>query len=166
MCLQPMIIIFIMTSRIEEKLIIHRAKGFAKSIDGIDSYSISLVNEKGFTWHREELKRVNSIKDEIEGFHFEQPVNVKELVEKTIDILHVDNEGSCCFIYEGVASVCVHVKDFRLFLAGLFKINDTYDICLLFKDPDRVFIISDDEHSLRIYYKKNDLKSGGISSVS
>lgn len=154
-----------MTSRIEEKLILHRAKGFAKSIGGIDSYSISLLDDKDFTWHREELKRVNSIKDEIEGFHFEQPVNVKELVEKTIDILHVDNGDACCFIYEGVVSVCVHVNDFRLFLASLFKINDTYGIFLLFKDPDSVFIISDDEHSLRIYYKER-FKVEGISPVS
>lgn len=148
-----MIITFIMTSRLEEKLLLNRAREFSNNINGIDSFSISLLNEDDFFWHREELKRANAINDEVKKIHFEQPVKERNLVETIIDLLHITNEFTCYFFYEGVVSVCVRGNDFYSFLVSMFKLNDTYDLSLIFKSPDRVFIISDDEYSLDIYYK-------------
>jgi len=148
-----MIITFIMTSRLEEKLLLNRAKEFSNNINGIDFFSISLLNEDDFFWHREELKRAHAINDEVERIYFEQPVKERYLVETIADLLHITNGFTCYFFYEGIVSVCVSGNDFYSFLVSMFKLNDTYDLSLMFKCPDRVFIIDDDEYSLGIFHK-------------
>lgn len=150
---QLMIITFIMTSRLEEKLLLNKARKFSNNINGINSFSISLLNKDDFPWHREELKRARAINSEVEKIHFEQPVKERNLVETIVDLLDITNKFTCYFFYEGVVSVCVHGNDFSSFLISMFKLNDTYDLSLIFKSPDRVFIINDDEYSLDIYYR-------------
>lgn len=150
---QLMITTFIMTSRLEEKLLLNKAREFSNKINGIDSFSISMLHKDDFFWHQGELKKTSAINSEVKKIHFEQPIEEINLVETIIDLLNINNNFICYFFYEGVVTICFHGNDFSSFLVSMFKINDTYDLSLIFKSPDRVFVINDDEYSLDIYYK-------------
>lgn len=61
--LQLMITIFTMINKIEEKLLLLRAKKFADNLEGVESFSISLLENDIFSWHRDKLKKANAIDD-------------------------------------------------------------------------------------------------------
>ena len=58
-----MITIFTMINKIEEKLLLLRAKKFADNLEGVESFSISLLENDIFSWHRDKLKKANAIDD-------------------------------------------------------------------------------------------------------
>lgn len=148
-----MITIFTMITKIEEKLLLLRAKKFADKLEGLESFSISLLGKDVFLWHRDELKAANSIDNKDERVCFKQPVAEDKIISAVISLLKIDKQFFCWLVYEGRCGIFVRGSDFHLFLASIFRLNHTYDVSLIFKSPDRVIAISDNEYDVDIYHK-------------
>jgi len=145
--------IFTMTNKIEEKILMLRAKKFADNLEGLESFSISLLGDDVFSWHRDKLKKANAIDDRNGNVFFEQPVRVDELISAVISLLNIDAQFSCWLLYEGRCGIFARGKDFHVFLVSIFKLNNTYDLSLVFESPDRVISISDNEYDVDIIYE-------------
>lgn len=151
--LQLMIIIFTMLNKIEEKLLLLKAKKFADNLEGLESFSISLLENDNFSWHRDKLKKANAIDDRNDNVFFEQPAGADELISAVTSLLNIDTQFSCWLLYEGRCGIFVRVSDFHIFLVSIFKLNKTYDLSLIFESPDRVITISDNAYNVDIYYE-------------
>ncbi|WP_318390466.1 hypothetical protein [Enterobacter sp.] len=142
-----------MINKIEEKLLLLRAKKFADNLEGLESFSISLLGNDIFAWHRDKLKKSYAIDDRNERICFEQPVGTDQLIGAVISLLSIDKQFSCWIFYEGRCAIFVRGDDFHVFLVSMFKLNKTYDLSLIFESPDRVISISDNEYDVDIYYE-------------
>lgn len=148
-----MITIFTMNNKIEEKLLLLRAKKFADNLEGLESFSISLLENDVFSWNRDKLKIASAIDDRNERVRFEQPVEESELISTIISLLGINKNFSCWLVHEGRCGIFVRGNDFRSFLSSIFRINKTYDMSLIFESPDRVISINDNEYDVDIFYK-------------
>lgn len=148
-----MITISIMITKIEDKLLLLRARKFADNLEGLESFSISLLEKDAFLWHRDELKMANAIDNKNERVCFKQPVAEDKLIEAVISLLNIGEHFICWLVYEGRCGIFIRGNDFHLFLVSIFRLNNTYDVSLIFESPDRVITISDSEYDVDIYHK-------------
>lgn len=148
-----MITIFTMINKIEAKLLMLRARKFADKLEGLELFSISLLDNDDFFWHRDKLKIANTIDDKNHRVCLEQPVEIDKLIITITSLLGVDKQFSCLLIYEGRCGVFVRGNDFHSFLVSAFRLNRTFDLSLIFEFPDRVISISDNEYNVDIYYE-------------
>lgn len=137
-------------------MLFFRAKKYASGLAGVESFSITNLNQGDFLWHRNELAKINSIDNEKFINYFSHPINTETLVNKVASILHIKKQFSCFFVFEGRCVIFVKGNDFILFLISIFKLNTTHDLALMFELPDRIICISDDENGLYIYYAKKN----------
>ncbi|TBR63340.1 MULTISPECIES: hypothetical protein [unclassified Escherichia] len=142
-----------MINKIEEKLILLRAKKFTDNLEGLESFSISLLGNDIFLWHRDELKMANAIDNKNERVLFKQPVAEDKLINAVISLLNIDKIFLCWLVYEDRCGIFIRGNDFKLFLASVFRLNNSYDASLIFESPDRVISISDNEYDVDIFYK-------------
>ncbi|PKA30688.1 hypothetical protein CWR41_12580 [Cedecea lapagei] len=144
-----------MKNKIEDKLLLLRAKKFADNLEGLDFFSIYPLDNDIFLWHREKLKTAYAIDNTNDKISLEQPVKTNEIIRIMASLLKIENKTSCWLVYEGRSVISACVNDFHSFLTSVFRLNKTYDISLLFQSPDRVISISDNEYDVDIYYEKN-----------
>lgn len=144
-----------MKNKIEDKLLLLRAKKFADNLEGLDFFSIYQLDNDIFSWHREKLKIAYAIDNTNDKISLEQPVKMNEIIRIMASLLKIENKTSCWLVYEGRSVISVCVNDFHSFVTSVFRLNKTYDISLLFQSPDRVISISDNEYDIDIYYEKN-----------
>lgn len=148
-----MITIFIMKNKIEDKLLLFRAKKFAVNLEGLNSFSIYPLDNDIFLWHREKLKTAYAIDNRNHKISLEQPVKMNEIIRTMTSLLKIE-KTSCCLVFEGKSVISACVNDFYSFITSVFRLNKTYDISLLFQSPDRVISISDNEYDVDFYYVK------------
>ncbi|EAM6796398.1 hypothetical protein E0G74_22480, partial [Salmonella enterica] len=84
-----------MITKIEEKLLLLRAKKFADKLEGLESFSISLLGKDVFLWHRDELKAANSIDNKDERVCFKQPVAEDKIISAVISLLKIEKQFFC-----------------------------------------------------------------------
>lgn len=142
-----------MTKKIEDKLLLLRAKKFADSIEGIDSIFISLLGNDMLLWHRDKLTIANAIDNGNGRICFEQPARMDELIRAVISTLGIEGGFSCWLVYEGRCGMLSCLNNAHSFLTSIFRTNNTYDISLIFESPEKVISISDNEYNVDIYYE-------------
>ncbi|EBP7422060.1 hypothetical protein AIS34_13490, partial [Salmonella enterica] len=103
-----------MITKIEEKLLLLRTKKFADNLEGIESFSISLLEKDVFLWHRDELKAANSIDNKDERLCFKQPVEEDKIISAVISLLKIDKQFFCWLVYEDMCGIFVRGSDFHL----------------------------------------------------
>lgn len=150
--LQQMIIIFIMSIKLEEKLLLNRAKKYAAKLKGIGSFSISLLRENDFIWHRKKLIKIHKIDNEIKRKTYSHPIDILDLYRSAIAPLNILNQVHCYLFYEGSVCIFIQCTDFYSLLDSIFKLEHTYDLSLSFTSPDRILAINDSEYELEVYY--------------
>lgn len=148
-----MITIFTMITKLEEKMLLRRASNFAENLKGVESFTVSLLEENNFSWHKKELKIARAIDLIHNGLYFEQPAKENEVIASVLRLMKLDKCFSCCLIFAGLCGVFVRVNDFQSFLQSIFKLSGTYDLSLVFESPDGILNISDDECEVEIYHK-------------
>jgi hypothetical protein len=142
-----------MTNNLEEKLLLMRAKRYANDLDGVDVFSISLLKDKDFLWHRQELREANNLCRKIERVIYTKPGDVDGFIKNIMTLLNISNQFSCYLFYEGRVCISICGNDFYRFSMKIIKLNRTYDLSLVFISPDRILSVSDNEYDLDIYYK-------------
>ncbi|MDR1849999.1 MAG: hypothetical protein LBQ75_08160, partial [Zoogloeaceae bacterium] len=140
---------------LEEKLLLLRARKYANSLaslDGVDAVSVSLLKEDDFLWHRQEMRKTYAIDREIEGIVYPLPVNADDLIQQITGLLDLSDQFSCYFFYEGACIITINGNSFRKFLMSFFEMQQTYDLGLIFINPDRILTVDDGEYDLFIYH--------------
>lgn len=84
-----MIAIFIMITKVEGKLLLLRARNFSDNLEGLESFSISLLEKDAFLWHRGELKMANAIDNKNERVCFKKPVAEDKLIDSVTSLLNI-----------------------------------------------------------------------------
>ncbi len=85
-----MITIFIMKNKIEDKLLLFRAKKFAVNLKGLNSFSIYPLDNDIFLWHREKLKTAYAIDNRNDKISLEQPVKMNEIIRTMTSLLKIE----------------------------------------------------------------------------
>ncbi|WP_312215348.1 hypothetical protein [Pantoea vagans] len=142
-----------MITKLEEKILLRRASSFAENLKGIESFTVSLLEENDFSWHKKELKIARAIDIKHNGLYFRQPAEENEVITSVLRLMKVDKCFSCCLIFEGLCGVFVSVNDLQSFLQSIFRLSGTYDLSLVFESPDGILNISDDEYEVEVYHK-------------
>jgi len=142
--------------KLREKLLLFRARKYADKPNGINHYSISLLNDGDFAWHRQELSKSYSLsfKGEIV---YDHPITADDLIQSIMTLLGIKNMFSCYFLFDGEACISVDGYDFDKFLMRIFELNGNHDIVLIFTNPDRVLSVGDNEYDIDIHYKVHGL---------
>ena len=72
--------------KLREKLLLFRARKYADKLNGINHYSISLLNDGDFAWHRQELSKSYSLsfKGEIV---YDHPITADDLIQSIMTLL-------------------------------------------------------------------------------
>ena len=149
---KPEIIIFIMNNTLKEKLLLVRAKKYANAINGINRYSISLLRNDDFSWHRQELRKSYSL-DHKGEIIYNHPIKINDLIESIMTLLNIKSIFFCYLLFEGEVCISVNGNDFYNFLMSIFKLEGSYNASLIFTNPDRVLNINDNEYDVDIHYK-------------
>ncbi|MDQ1211404.1 hypothetical protein [Pantoea anthophila] len=142
-----------MINKLEEKILLRRASSFAENLKGIESFTVSLLEENDFSWHKKELEIARAIDIKNKGLYFQQPVEESKVIASVLRVMKLDRCFSCCLIFEGLCGVFVRVNDLQSFLQSIFKLSGTYDLSLVFESPDGILNISDDEYEVEVYHK-------------
>jgi hypothetical protein len=150
-----MIITYIMNNRLEKKLLYKKAKEYVSQLEGIESFTISYVNDEDFIWYKEQLKlffKIDQIDSEI---RLEHPISKKKLIEIINKILN-NNFFKCIQLFEEKIAIHLNINYLDNFLNSIFKYNQSFDLSLLFLEPERILVINDDEYEIYLHYRINN----------
>jgi hypothetical protein len=150
-----MIITYIMNNRLEKKLLYKKAKEYVSQLEGIESFTISYVNDEDYIWYKEQLKlffKIDQIDSEI---RLEHPISKKKLIEIINKILN-NNFFKCIQLFEEKIAIHLNINYLDNFLNSIFKYNQSFDLSLLFLEPERILVINDDEYEIYLHYRINN----------
>ncbi|PHM33525.1 hypothetical protein Xmau_04519 [Xenorhabdus mauleonii] len=141
-----------MNNKLEEKLLLSKAKRYIDKIQGIKNLSISLVNEEEFQWHREVYSRILKGK-EIPECKLELPVSREDVYSYMQSKIHIGECSSYYIFFEGLVIISFNIVSLHDFLSSYFALNKTFDISVLSLNPAMIIVISEEEYELNIFAK-------------
>ncbi|OCG61455.1 hypothetical protein A9G30_10525 [Gilliamella sp. Fer4-1] len=150
-----MIITYIMNNKLEKKLLYKKAEEYVSQLEGIESFTISSVNNEDFIWYKEQLKiffKIDQIDSEI---RLEHPISQKKLIEIINNTLN-NNFFKCIQLFEEKIAIHLNINHLDNFLNSIFKYNQSFDLSLLFLQPERILVINDDEYEIYLHYRINN----------
>ncbi|PIT13076.1 hypothetical protein BGI33_02900 [Snodgrassella alvi] len=151
-----MIITYIMNNKLEKKLLYIKAKEYVSQLKGIESFTISYVNDEDFVWYKKQLKLFFKI-DQIDSLiTLEHPISKKELIEIINKILKNKTFSKCIQLFEEKIAIHLNINNLDDFLNSIFRYNQTFDLSLLFLEPERILVINDDEYEVHLHYCINN----------
>ncbi|KLU14469.1 MULTISPECIES: hypothetical protein [Xenorhabdus] len=141
-----------MNSRLEEKLLLLRARKYIDKIQGINNIVISLDNGKEFQWHR---KICNSILkgNEKPEYKLDLPINKEDVYSYVQSEIHIGESNNYYMFFEGLVIISFTIVNLRDFLYSHFSLNKTFDISVLSLNPMKIIVISEEEYELSIFDK-------------
>jgi len=142
-----------MEAHLKEKLLLLRARKYASQLDGVVDWSISLVKDDDFLWHRQEFGKAWKGYSENRMFYGDLPIDVDDFIKHIMKLLNISNSFSCYFVYDWRAYIAVDGDDFYKFAMKMFEIKHGYSLALVLINPDRILSIHQHEYDVEIYYK-------------
>ncbi|RAX06517.1 hypothetical protein [Photorhabdus bodei] len=139
-----------MNKKLEEKLLLLRAKKYIDSIRGIENVSIFFINNDEFQWH---MDVYNSIlrRNEMPEYKLALPVNKEDVCSYMQSKINIGEDNSYYMFFEGRTIISFHIVNLHDFLSSHFLLNNTFDINVLSLNPMRVIDMSEDEYELNIF---------------
>ncbi|WP_332400024.1 hypothetical protein [Vibrio metschnikovii] len=139
--------------KIKIKLALNEVNCFLKGVNGLSEGSVISADEIDLTWHLKLLGEINSYHKKI------SPINRIDLSDTSVSpISWIDeNIGEVlnkeCYIYFNeyffIKVVICELKDF---LKCFHKHQGNWDISLFFLNPEKIYVICDNEYDM-CYYK-------------
>ncbi|CDH29535.1 hypothetical protein ID858_15845 [Xenorhabdus sp. DI] len=142
-----------MNSKLEEKMLLARAKRYINNIQGIEKISISLSNnDKEFQWHKEIINSILKGK-EIPECKLELPVSEEDIYSYLQSKIHIGECNSYYMFFEGMVKFSFNIIDLKRFLSSCYALKKTFDLYVLLLNPMKVIAISEEEYELSFYNK-------------
>ncbi|NIF23097.1 hypothetical protein [Candidatus Pantoea multigeneris] len=143
-----------MNKKLEEKMLLLRARHTYKNLSGIDKISFDLNIDNTTASLMEGVNSLNKIENINKSLIIPHPIIKDELIKKLIMLSHKTSDFSCCFIFEGELKVSASGYDFNAFLSSIIDIDGTYDINIILENPIGILSVIDNEYDIHIYYKE------------
>lgn len=141
-----------MNNILEKKLLYIKAKEYVSQLKGIESFTISYINNEDYIWHRQQLKLFFNIDQIGREITINHPINPKELIEVVSELLKNNDFLKCIKLFEEKIAIHLNINNLDAFLNSIFKYNQTFDLSLLFLEPERILIINDKEYEIFLHY--------------
>ncbi|WP_141673027.1 hypothetical protein [Gilliamella sp. App6-5] len=145
-----------MNNKLEKKLLYIKAKEYVSQLKGIESFTISYVNDEDFVWYKKQLKLFFKIEQIDSRMTLEHPISKKKLIEIVNNILKNNGFSKCIQLFEEKIAIHLNINNLDEFLNSIFRYNQTFDLSLLFLKPERILVINDDEYEVHLHYCINN----------
>ncbi|MCW7550936.1 MULTISPECIES: hypothetical protein [Photorhabdus] len=141
-----------MNNKLEEKLLLLRAKRYIDKIHGIENIFISLFNEKEFQWHKEICSNILRNREKPKC-KLNLPVKEEEVYSYMRSKIHIGEHYNYYMFFEGIVMFSFNIIDLQCFLSSCYALKRTFDVCVLLLNPMKVIAISEEEYELSFYDK-------------
>ncbi|MWP61182.1 hypothetical protein [Gilliamella sp. Pas-s25] len=145
-----------MNNKLEKKLLYIKAKEYVSQLKGIESFTISYVNDEDFVWYKKQLKLFFKIEQIDSRMTLDHPISKKKLIEIVNKILKNNGFSKCIQLVEEKIAIHLNINNLDDFLNSIFRYNQTFDLSLLFLEPERILVINDDEYEVYLHYCINN----------
>ncbi|WP_338804922.1 hypothetical protein WDV76_07105 [Xenorhabdus griffiniae] len=139
-----------MNNKLEEKLLLLRAKRYFDKIHGIENTIMSLSNEKEFQWHKEICRNILRDKEKPE-FKLNLPLKEEDVCSHVRSKIHIGEDYNYYMFFEGIVVFSFNIINLDEFISSCHALKRTFDICLLLLNPMRVIYMSEEEYELSIF---------------
>ncbi|NUF50234.1 hypothetical protein [Gilliamella sp. ESL0250] len=145
-----------MNNKLEKKLLYIKAKEYVSQLKGIESFTISYVNDEDFVWYKKQLKLFFKIEQIDSRMTLDHPISKKKLIEIVNKTLKNNGFSKCIQLVEEKIAIHLNINNLDDFLNSIFRYNQTFDLSLLFLEPERILVINDDEYEVYLHYCINN----------
>ena len=145
-----MTIIYIMNSRLDEKLLRLKAKKYVNNLHGVADISMNMESDFTFDWHKKCLSKI--WRDE-EVPNYKLPISTEKdtVIKYFVNNIKISANVIAYILFEGRLIISFLIFDFESLLSSNMEWIKTYDISLLFLNPNRVIAINENEYDLTIF---------------
>ncbi len=150
MTLKLRITTFIMNNKLQEKLLLLRAKKYINRIRGIKNIAVNLDDYTQFQWHRDIYNKILR-RSELPEYKIALPASQQDIYLYLQPKINIDKSSCYYMFFEGKVIISFYFADFYDFFLSHMLLNNTFDMNILSLNPDRVIDISEDEYDLNIY---------------
>ncbi|EHU9028732.1 TPA: hypothetical protein ACGBQD_005024 [Escherichia coli] len=137
-------------TKTQAKLLIYKANKFMQKLDGIDSFSITLLYDNS-SLMRKEFHQTHNIDCLNDRLFLPHPVNINLLISQIVTLSGTAECFRCWLIYEGKVKIVINGNNFTSFVQSIFREQGTYDLTLFFDITRRVIVVCDNEYDIDIY---------------